>query len=237
MYGEMLVEHEIRVASPRLRPARALATRTPAPAREPSGRASMVLFAGEGVPSPSPSPCDISHGTVDGMMPAEAWPGLAFLVLAPLLGISRLLPPPTGAGEERRRRGRGGGDRRAVYGEMLVEHELRVASPRRRPARALATRTPAPGREPYGRACTVLFAGEGVPSPSPSPGDIPHGTVGGMMPAKHTIRAGSPDRPSSCLRPCGGYRDYCPRPRGRGRSAEGAGGVGEIGERCMTRRR
>ncbi len=42
-------------------------------------------------------------------------------------------------------------------------------------------------------------------------------------------------RPSSCLRPCWGYHDYCPRPRGRGRSAEGAGGVGEIGERCMGR--
>ena len=31
----------------------------------------MVLFAGEGVPAPSPSPCDISHGPVDGMIPAE----------------------------------------------------------------------------------------------------------------------------------------------------------------------
>ena len=170
-------------------------------------------------------------------MTAPPLAGPAFPVLVPLPGISRLLPPSCGAGEERRRRGWGGGDRRAVYGEMPAKRTIGVPTSGLRPAPALATRTPAPGREPYGRASMVLFAGEGVPSPSPSPGDIPHGTVGGMMPAKHTIRAGILDRPSSCLRPCGGYRDYCPRPRGRGRSAEGAGVVGEIGERCMTRRR
>jgi len=56
-------------------------------------------------------------------------PGLAFLVLAPLLGISRLLPPPQRAGEERRRRGWGGGDRRAVYGERPAKHTLRTGPP------------------------------------------------------------------------------------------------------------
>ncbi len=65
-------------------------------------------------------------------MPAEAWSGLAFPVLAPLRGISPALPPPTGAGEERRRRGRGGRDRRAVQGEMPTKSIFRVASPRLR---------------------------------------------------------------------------------------------------------
>ena len=56
----------------------------------------------------------------------------------------------------------------------------------------------------------VLFAGEGVPSPSPSPGDISHGTVYGMMPAKGILGAGIPGRPFR------GYRDYCPRRGGGG---------------------
>ena len=159
-------------------------------------RASMVLFAGEGVPSPSPSPGDISHGTVCGMMPAKrtirpafraglsrgyplrygVWddacggrnqgrhPGPAFLVLAPLLGISRLLPPPTGAGEERQRRGRGGGDRRAVHGEMPAEGGI----------------------------------GAGIPG-RPFRGD--RRAVYGERPAKHTLRTGPPGltpSPPSC---------------------------------------
>jgi len=95
--------------------------------------------------------------------------------------------------------------------------EKQIASLRRdgrlrrvRPARALATRTPAPAREPCGRASMVLFAGEGVPSPNPTPRDVSHGPVDGMMPAKCTIRAGIPGR---LFR---GYRDHCPLPVGAG---------------------
>ena len=90
----------------------------------------MVLFAGEGVPSPSPSPGDISHGTVCGMMPAEGGTR-AGIPGRPFPGISRLLPPPTGAGEERQRRGRGGGDRRAVHGEMPAEGGIGAGIPGR----------------------------------------------------------------------------------------------------------
>ena len=152
-------------------------------------------------------------------MPNPGWhPGPAFLVLAPLLGISRLLPPPTGAGEERRRRGRGGGERRAVYDEMPAECMFGTGTPGLRPLPALATRTPAPAREPYRRASMVLFAGEGVPSPGPSPGDIPHGTVGGMV--WGSAYSGSPPQAgfsgdTSTIRRMGWLRHPGPAPRPR----------------------
>ena len=44
----------IWAGTPGLRPTRAITTRAPAPARGPPGRAGMVLFGGEGVPSPAP---------------------------------------------------------------------------------------------------------------------------------------------------------------------------------------
>ena len=58
-----------------------------------------------------------------------------------------------------------------------------------------------------------------------------YGPVYGMMPAKRTIRAGLP-------RACaiaGDVATTAPFLWGQGRSAGGAGGVGEIGEQCMTR--
>ena len=158
-----------------------------------------------------------AEGGIWGRHPGQAFPGT----------VACTAPAP-----------RGWGKRRAVHDEMPAKRTIRATSPpaallRLRPARALATRTPAPAREPYGRAGMVLFAGEGVPPPSPSPGGphIPHGTAYGIMPTKCTLGTGIPGRPFP------GYRDYCPRPRGRGRSAEGAGGVGEIGEQCMKCRR
>ena len=69
------------------RPSRALTTRAPDPAREPWGRASMVLFDGEGVPSPAPprviSPRSGAWG--------DAGEGRD---LGRLPGLSPALPPP-----------------------------------------------------------------------------------------------------------------------------------------------
>ena len=119
-------------------------------------------------------------------MPAKGGTGIASP--AGLSGdITTTVPLPVGAGEERRRRGRGGGERRAVHDEIPAECMFGTGTPGLRPLRALTTKTPAPAREPYGRASMVLFAGEGVPSPSPSPG-----------------------------RPFRGYHDYCAPPRGGG---------------------
>ncbi len=83
--------------------------------------------------------------------------------------IATTAPAP---GRGRSAEGAGGvGDRRTVYviqKNSVQDHLLRL-----RPPWALATRTPAPAREPSGRANTGFLDGEGVPSPSPSPGDIP----------------------------------------------------------------
>ena len=81
------------------------------------------------------------------------------------------------------------------------------------------------------------FCRGGGSLPDPSPGDIPTVRCMGWCRRKSILGVASPGRPSPCLCPCWGYRDYCPRPWGRGRSAGGAGGVGEIGEQCMECRR
>ncbi len=60
------------------RPPRALTTISLAPARGPVGRAGMVLFDGEGVPSPAPPPGDAHHGPVHGMTPVKDTIGPAF---------------------------------------------------------------------------------------------------------------------------------------------------------------
>ena len=116
-----------------------------------------------------------------------------------------------------------------MCGEVPVRDKIGAGIPGLRPARAFSTRTPAPGREPSGRASMVLFAGEEVPSPGPSPGDIPTVRCMGWCGGRAVYGVAFPGRPFR------GYRDYCPLPVGRGRSAEGAGGVEEIGERCMGR--
>jgi len=163
VYGEMPVEREIRVASPGLRPSWDLATRTPAPAREPCGRGNVVLPGGEGRSPPRAPPRVISPrsgvwGGVGGGQCMCRHPEPAFP------GISPALPPPTGAGEERRRRGWGGGDRRAVYGEMPVEREIRVAFPRVcAPPGILPREPPLLRGSPVGGAMWFYLAGRGVP--------------------------------------------------------------------------
>ena len=72
----------------------------------------------------------------------------------------------------------------------------------------------------------VLLAGEGVPSPGPSPGDSHHGTVYEMVLVEGGIGFASPGWPSLCLCPCGGYRDYCPRPEGGGGAPKARAGWG-----------
>jgi len=82
---------------PRPRPARALTTISPAPARGPWGRASMVLFDGEGVPSPAPprviSPRSGAWGDAGEEYNRGCFPGPAF----PGLSSALPLPPATGA--------------------------------------------------------------------------------------------------------------------------------------------
>ena len=56
------------------------------------------------------------------------------------------------------KRGWGGGEGRAVSG---------FAFPGLRPAQALTTKNPAPGRGTLGKAGMVFVDGEGVPSPAP----------------------------------------------------------------------
>ncbi len=145
----MPVERQIRVTFPGLRPPQGSCHENPRSCAGAlwEGQHGSLCRGGGSLPEPLPGRYPPRYG---------AWQdagegrdrgrhlGPAFPVLAPLLGISRLLPPPQRAGEERRRRGWGGGERRAVYGEMPVKRTIRVASPRLRPARALATRTPAP---------------------------------------------------------------------------------------------
>ena len=99
-------------------------------------------------------------------------------------GISPALPPPTGAGEERRRRGWGGGDRRAVYGEMPVEREIRVAFPRVCAPPGLLPREPPLLRgSPVRGLIRFYLAGRGFPPRAPprviSPRSGVWGGVGG----------------------------------------------------------
>ncbi len=178
VHDEIPGRDKIRAGSPGLRPSRALATRTPAPAREPSGGPVWFSLPGREFPPRPPPPGDCHHGPVHGMMPAKEHtrgrlPGPA------IPEISRLLPPPRGGGGAPKARVGWGRD---VQGHLssglrparaLGTRTLEVASPRLRLARALVPRTPAPAREPCGRAGMVFVDGEGVPSPSPSPGDIP----------------------------------------------------------------
>ena len=114
----------------------------------------MVLFDGEGVPSPAPPRVipprsgvwdDAGEGRNLGQ------------------GISRLLPPP-GAGEERRRRGRGGGERGGQY----PGSPSRACAPPGISPRYLPLLRGALGKGQYG------FCRRGGGSlPGPSPGDIP----------------------------------------------------------------
>ena len=153
----------------RLRPAWALITRTPAPAREPCGGAGVVFVDGEGVPSPAPprviSPRsgawdDANEGRVLGRHPWQAFPG-----------ISRLLPPPTGRG-----RSAGGAGGVGERGEQCME------------CRRIMSGIIFPGFAPFPgsyhenlRSCAgALWEGRrgslcrgGGSLPGPSPGDIP----------------------------------------------------------------
>jgi len=114
---------------------------------------------------PGPSPGDFLHGPVHGMTPAKGiiragTPG------RPYQGISPALPPLTRAGEEREARAGWGREESGVF-MRCRQNAHSGPAPRPRPSRALTTRTPAPARESCGRANTVLFDGEGVPSPAP----------------------------------------------------------------------
>ena len=54
VHGMTPARNRIGAGPPGLRPSRAITTISPAPARELWGRAGMVLFGGEGAPSPAP---------------------------------------------------------------------------------------------------------------------------------------------------------------------------------------
>ena len=145
----------------------------------------MVFVDGEGVPSPAPprviSPwsgvwADAGEGHNQGRHPGPAFPGLS------------------GVGEERRRRGRGGGERRAVSGFTF---------PGLRPAQALTTKNPAPGRGTLGKAGMVFVDGEGVPSPAPPQVISPRSGVWDDTGEGH-------DRSWLSGRPFRGYHDCCP---------------------------
>jgi len=100
------------VASPGLRPSRSLTTRAPAPGRGTLGRASIVLFDGEGVPSPAPPRVipprsgvwgDAGEGHNRGCFLRPAFPGIS-----PAL-------PPLGGGERTAGAGRGGSQENSVW--------------------------------------------------------------------------------------------------------------------------
>ncbi len=112
--------------SSRLRPSRAITTIAPDPAREPWGRVSMVLFDGEGVPSPTPpwviSPRSGAWDDAGEGHNQDRHPGHAFPEISPAL-------PPPGAGEEREARAGWGREENSVWG-FLPDYALSRLSPR-----------------------------------------------------------------------------------------------------------
>ena len=173
-----------RVAFPGLRLSRALATRTPAPAREPCGRAGMVLFAGE-VPSPSPSRA-ISPRSGVWEMPGRH--GRASI----RAGLSGVYTRPVRGGER--------GERRIARCRRNVCLGL---APLVAPRPGSRHENPAPVREPYGRGSVVLFAGEGFPPRAPPRAISPRS---GVEDAAEAGRARIPGRrlPGGYTRPVRG---------------------------------
>ena len=167
----------------------------------------MVLFDGEGAPSPAPPQGDILLGPVYGTMPEKnrVWAGTPG---RPFWGY-HLHCPPSGWG-----RSAGG-----AGGVGREENSIRVRLPRLAPLQGSRRYCLRSGAEDPWRASMVLFDGEGAPSPAPPRGDCHHGPVHGVTPGKNRVWAGTPGRPFR------GYHLHCPRP-GEGRSAGGTGGVG-----------
>ncbi len=170
--------------SSRLRPIPALTTIAPDPARGPWGRASMVLFDGEGVPSPAP-PQMISprSGAWESAGEGHNWgrhPGPAFP------GISPALPPPGGGGGARSAGGVGKEESGVFVRCRQNAHSGR--HPGHTLPRALATRTPILRGSPGEGSVWFSLTGRGFPPRPPPPGDIPLGPVHGMIPAKEHTR-------------------------------------------------
>ena len=157
-------------ASSPARPSRALITIAPAPARGPWGRASMVLFDGEGVPSPaSPrviAPRSGAWGDAGEEYNWGCFPGPAFP------GLSPALPPPTGAGEEREARAGWGREESGAWvdacGKGCFGSLPRACAPPGISPALPRSCAGALGKGQYG------FCRRGGGSlPDPSPGDIP----------------------------------------------------------------
>ena len=129
------------VTSPGLRPSRAITTTCPAPGRGTLGKASMVLFDGEGVPSPAP-PLVVpprSSVWVDAGERHVQYP----LSRTCFSGdITCTAPVPTGGGGARSAGGVGEKGEQCM-GRCLWERVFWVTSPGLRLSRTLTTKAPA----------------------------------------------------------------------------------------------
>jgi len=164
-----------------------------------------VRDRGGGTSSPSPSaPPPVA---ISPRSSARGNPGEELDTAAPLIYARALPTHPIGAGEERRRRGWGGGagrERTGIPAEMPAGRIGEMCRVRERERQGRGNEFPRPaGRHPQWR--------------------YPHGPQHGEILEKSRIRL--PTRYRHARTP--------PPRRGRGRSAEGAGGVGAAGRERM----